>query len=519
MTETILLYAAAGLSAFAALFSFIAFLRVSGSSARAQEAAKAASDAAASISGITAAVERTDKTIRDEIARMRNEAEERGKTLRTEVSASITQLGEGLRKEASELRSGVETRLHNLTDQSGKSADALRLDVGQRVAGLGEGLKGDFGALNKNLSERLDVFTQSQSLQSKVLVDRLTDNLGKIEKQLGALTEENTKRQNEMRAALEEQLTKLRGENEAKLEQMRATVEEKLQGTLEKRLGESFKLVSERLENVQKGLGEMQSLAQGVGDLKRVLTNVKSRGGWAEVQLGALIENYLTEDQFIRNAQTGESGNDRVEFAIKLPGDGGEPVLLPIDAKFPLEDYERLLAAQESGDGAAIVAHMKALEVRIRGEAQTISKKYIHPPRTTDFAVLYLPTEGLFAEVMRKPALVGELQQNFRVTIAGPTTLTSILNGLQMGFRSLSIQKRSSEVWQVLGAAKAEFEKYGKVWDKLAKQLETAQRTVEDAGKRTRAVERKLRGVESLPGIKLIDVDDLTDAEPDGDES
>lgn len=516
MTETILLYAAAGLSALAALFSFIAFVRVSGSSARAQEAAKAASDAAASIAGITAAAERTDKTIRDEIARMRNEAEERGKTLRGEVTDSITKLGDGLRKEASELRSGVETRLHNLTEQNGKSAESLRHDVNQRVAALGEGLRGDFSALGTNLAERMNVFTQAQGLQAKALTERLTESLASIEKRLAALTETNEARQKEMREALEAQLTRLREENEKKLEQMRATVEEKLQETLAERLGTSFKQVTDQLETVQRGLGEMQSLAQGVGDLKRVLTNVKTRGGWAEVQLGALIENYLTEDQFIRNAQTGEGGNDRVEFAIRLPGEAGEPVLLPIDAKFPMEDYERLLAAQEAGDTASIAAHLKALETRIRNEAQTIARKYINPPRTTDFAVLYLPTEGLFAEMMRKPALVGELQQNFRVTIAGPTTLTSILNGLQMGFRSLAIQKRSSEVWQVLGAAKAEFQRYGEVWDKLKKHLATAQNTVEEAGRRTRAVERKLRGVEALPGTKLIDADDLSDAELNG---
>lgn len=519
MTATLLLYAAVGLSAAAALFSFIALWRIGASSARAQEAAKAASEAAASISGITAAVERTDKTIRDEIARMRNEAEERGKKLRDEVAASITLMGDGMRKEAGEMRSGVETRLHNLTEQSGKSADALRLDVGQRVASLGEGLKSDFGALGKNLSERMDVFTQAQGLQAKALTERLTESLAGIEKRLAALTETNEARQKEMREALEAQLTRLREENEKKLEQMRATVDEKLQGTLEKRLGESFQLVSERLENVQKGLGEMQSLAQGVGDLKRVLTNVKSRGGWAEVQLGALLESTLTPEQYEANRVTVPGSNNRVEFAIKLPGREDVPVWLPIDAKWPAEDYARLMEAQEKGDPDLVRESSDRLALRIRGEAKKIAELYLAPPHTTDFAILYLATEGLFAELIRQPGFVEDLQSKYRVMIAGPTTLTALLTSLQMGFRTLAIEKRSSEVWQILGAAKEEFRKYGDVWDRLKRQLATAQNTVDDAGKRARAVERKLRSVEALPGTRLIDSDDLNDAELNGDES
>jgi DNA recombination protein RmuC len=292
-----------------------------------------------------------------------------------------------------------------------------------------------------------------------------------------------------------ERLDKLRVENEAKLEAMRATVEEKLQGTLEKRLGESFSLVSERLEMVHKGLGEMQSLAIGVGDLKRVMSNVKDRGGWAEVQLGAMLEQMLARDQYVTNAKVELGATEMVEYAVRMPGQG-EDVLLPIDAKFPKETYERLMMAWEAGDGDALRIATDELAGVIEGEAKRISTKYIRPPVTTDFAVMYVPTEGLFAEAMRAPGLAHRIQSRYRVTIAGPSTLHALLNSLQMGFRTLAIQKRSSEVWRVLGEAKAEFQKYAEVWDKLDKQLQTAQKTIQEAGVRTRAVERKLRQVE-----------------------
>jgi DNA recombination protein RmuC len=280
---------------------------------------------------------------------------------------------------------------------------------------------------------------------------------------------------------------------------MRATVDEKLQGTLETRLGESFKLVSERLEQVHKGLGEMQTLATGVGDLKRVLTNVKSRGGWGEMQLGMLLEDMLTPEQFEANVKIRPDTAEVVEFAVKLPGKCDDRALyLPIDAKFPHEAYDRLLAAQDAGLVDEAEKAGLALERAVRLQAKTICEKYVHPPFSTDFAILYLPTEGLFAEVIRRPGLCSELQAQYRVMLTGPTTLAALLNSLQMGFRTLAIEKRSSEVWQVLGAAKAEFAKYGDVWDKLSKQLANAQNTVTEAGKRTRAVERKLRDVESL---------------------
>ena len=303
-----------------------------------------------------------------------------------------------------------------------------------------------------------------------------------------------------LNVTLKHSLEELRTGNEQKLEQMRLTVDEKLQGTLEKRLGESFSLVSERLEQVQKGLGEMQTLASDVGGLKRVLTNVKSRGGWGEVQLAKQLEDLMTGDQYEENVAVIPGSAERVEFALKLPGrrDDNRPVYLAIDSKFPQEDYERLLDAQDGGDAEDITKAHNKLERVLVEEAKRISSKYIDPPHTTDFAIMYLPTEGLFAETIRRPGLTAKLQQEQRVMVMGPTTLGAMLSSLQMGFRTLAIEKRSSEVWQVLGEAKAEFMKYGDVWDKLGKQLETAQNTVKQAGVRTRAVERRLRDVETL---------------------
>lgn len=289
-------------------------------------------------------------------------------------------------------------------------------------------------------------------------------------------------------------------------------------------MGESFKLVSDRLELVHKGLGEMQTLATGVGDLKRVLTNVKSRGGWGEIQLGALLGDMLTPDQFETNVHILPGSSEVVEFAVRLPGKFDDtPVYLAIDAKFPQEDYDRLAIAQESGVSEEVDKAAMALERTVRTQAKLISEKYIHPPHSTDFAIMYLPTEGLFAEVIRRPGLCAELQSKYRVMVTGPTTLAAMLNSLQMGFRTLAIEKRSSEVWQVLSAAKAEFAKYGDVWDKLSKQLQTAQNTVSEAGRRTRAVERKLRDVETVelpPGLDVLgalpDIDHADDEAGEG---
>jgi DNA recombination protein RmuC len=303
-----------------------------------------------------------------------------------------------------------------------------------------------------------------------------------------------------LRKTLEEKLRLLQEGNEKKLEQMRATVDEKLQSTLEKRLGESFKLVSERLEAVHKGLGDMQQLASGVGDLKRVLTNVKTRGTWGEYQLGDILEQMLTPDQYEKNAKPVPNSDAIVEFAIKLPGRDAHDstVYLPIDAKFPMEDYHRLVDAAEQGNSEEVEKAHKQLVRNVRSMAEDISKKYLAPPHTTDFGILFLPIEGLFAEVARTPGLMEELQQRHRVNITGPTTLSATLNSLRMGFRTLAIEQRSSEVWKVLSAVKTEFRKFENVMGKVQKKLSEASKTIEDTGVRTRAMDRKLRDVEKM---------------------
>ncbi|MCE5233242.1 MAG: DNA recombination protein RmuC [Mizugakiibacter sp.] len=322
-----------------------------------------------------------------------------------------------------------------------------------------------------------------------------------LQQRLAALAEHNQQRLGEVRGTLDAQLKALQQDNAQQLEKMRATVDEKLQATLETRLGQSFKLVSERLEAVQRGLGEMQTLASGVGDLKRVLSNVKTRGTFGEVQLGALLEQILVADQYAANVATVPSSNERVEFAIRLPGMSDDaPVWLPIDAKFPREDYERLLDAQERADVEAAAAAALALERRVRDEAKTIRAKYVAPPHTTDFAILFLPTEGLYAEVIRRPGLFETLQREHRVTLAGPTTLTALLNSLQMGFRTLAIAQRSSEVWQLLGAVKTEFGKFGGILDTAIKQVDTVGKTLRKATGKTTTIARRLRDVESLDG-------------------
>lgn len=352
--------------------------------------------------------------------------------------------------------------------------------------------------------------TQSQRAEAEERARRLREEVGEriqrfgdsLQDRVSQLNRDNERRQAELRETVEKRLDQLRQENTEKLAEMQRAVDEKLEGTLEKRLGESFKLVTTQLENVQKGLGEMQTLATGVGDLKRVLTNVKSRGTWAEIQLGTLLDEMLTPEQYRKNAQVDPNSRERVEFAIRMPGQGASPseVLLPIDAKFPQEDFERLMEATDRADKDAVERARKALEKRIRAEAESISEKYVKPPHTTDFAVLFLPTEGLFAEIIRCPGLLGELQQQHRVTVTGPTTLSALLNSLQMGFRTLAIQKRSSEVWKVLEQVKAEFRKYGETWDKVRRQLTTVSTTVEHVGTRTRAVERALGNVGTLEG-------------------
>ena len=345
-------------------------------------------------------------------------------------------------------------------------------------ADVGAAVRAEVGPVVRAEVERLEAAMRAEQSRQRV---ELTQTMGVVQ------------------ATLRDELERMRAGNEARLEQMRLTVDEKLQGTLEKRLGESFALVSERLEQVQRGLGEMQNLAADVGGLKRVLTNVKNRGGWGEVQLARQLEDMLTREQYDENVAVRPRTGERVEFAVRLPGrEDDTPVWLPIDSKFPQEDYERILAAQEAGDAEALAAAGTALERAVIVQAKTIAAKYIEAPYTTDFAIMYLPTEGLFAEVVRRPGLASRLQAEQRVMVTGPTTLMTLLNSLQLGFRTLAIEKRSSEVWQVLGAAKTEFAKYGQVWERLEKQLQTAQNTVGEAGRRTRAVERRLRQVETL---------------------
>ena len=352
---------------------------------------------------------------------------------------------------------------------------------------------------------QIDAFSQQLTLLQKTLSDTLTT-------QLQSVSESNARRMGEVRETLEKQLAQLQQTNSAKLDEMRKTVDEKLQTTLETRLGESFKQVADRLEQVHKGLGEMQTLAQGVGDLKHLLTNVKTRGIFGEAQLSALLEQVFTVDQYAAQVVTRRGGKNPVDFAIKLPGrsDSGEPLWLPIDAKFPNEDYERLLDAQQRADALGAEVAGKALEARIRLEAKSMSEKYIEPPYTTDFAILFLPTEGLYAEVLRRPGLMECLQRDYRITLAGPTTLLAMLNSLQMGFRTLALEKRSSEVWQVLGAVKTEFGKFGDVLAKVKSQTEGVLNTLSSAEQRSRVMGKALRNVEALTELdsaRLIPLD------------
>ncbi len=381
--------------------------------------------------------------------------------------------------------------------------DSLSAAQEQRIEGFGARLTEMSVRTDKRLDDLRAALTEDARKARSEGADqqqRLADTLGQ---RLNELTQRNELRIGEMRATLEQKLRELQSDNAAKLEQMRATVDEKLQATLETRLGASFKLVSERLEQVQRGLGEMQQLATGVGDLKRMLTNVKTRGTFGEVQLGALLEQVLTIEQYETNCITVPGSSERVEFAIKLPGtQGDQPIRLPIDAKFPREDYERLMDAQDRVDVEAVASSSAALERQVRVEAKRIRDKYLAPPHTTDFALLFLPTEGLYAEVLRRPGLFDGLQREFRVTLVGPTTLLALLNSLQMGFRTLAIEKRSSEVWQLLGAVKAEFGKFAGILEKAHGQLDTVQNSLKQAGVRTRAIERQLKGVETLPGAE-----------------
>lgn len=393
----------------------------------------------------------------------------------------------------------VRTEMRTGREEAAISAKALREEVGQSQKQANVVLVGTLNALSNVQKERLTEVTKA-----------INDLIAASRQESGILREK-----------LEAQFKDIQKSNEQKLDEMRKTVDEKLHATLERRLGESFKLISERLEAVHRGLGEMQNLATGVGDLKRVLTNVKARGTWGEIQLGAILEQILTPDQYAKNVQTKEDSRERVEFAIRLPGrngDGDNPVWLPIDAKFPKEDYERLVDASATGD---IEGTKQAADALVRGIekcAKDISEKYVNPPMTTDFAIMFLPTEGLYAEVLRQPGMHDLLQQKYRIVAAGPTTLAAVLNSLRMGFHTLAIEKRSSEVWRILGAVKTEFGKFGDIIDKVKSQLTTVTNTLDKTSARTRVMSRKLSTVSALPQTEAEELLKLGEMVQDADE-
>jgi DNA recombination protein RmuC len=393
----------------------------------------------------------------------------------------------------------VNLAVQGMRDENAAGGKALRDEVAQRFSELGSGLATTVKTMSSQLSERFDGFGK-----------QLTDSRNAAAEDAKSLRTEVNNSLLALGKTVEGRLDKIRDENAAKLEEMRITVDEKLQGTLEKRLGASFSQVNENLERVYKSVGEMQVLATGVGDLKRLLSNVKLRGSWFEGSLGQMLDDVLAKEQFSQNVQVKPHSGERVEFAVKMPTSGDEPVWLPIDSKMPKEDYERLSHASEQGDAAAVEECAKALERCVLKHAKDISDKYICPPHTLDVAVMFMPTEGLFAEVVRRPGLVDRLQREFRIMVTGPTTLHALLSAIRVGFRSQAIQERSTEIWRVLGAVKTEFSKFGIVLDKVHKKLGEAQHVVEDAHQRKRAVDRKLREVEALPEAAANDVLALT---------
>jgi len=447
--------------------------------------------------GMDEAQKRIEQGVREEVARHREESSRMGREQRQELSGAFQSFGESVLKRMTEIAVLQRGQLESF---------ALQLDAYVRTSGEKlDGMRTESAFAAKQLREEivsiLKGITEATTATMGELAGIQKAQLEAMSAAIGRLSESNEKKLEDLRLTIENKLHALQIENAKQLEQMRQTVDEKLQGTLEKRLGESFRQVSERLELVHKGLGEMQSLATGVGDLKKVLTNVKTRGTWGEVQLGVLLEQVLSPDQFAANVAT-KGGQERVEYAIRLPGPADDPdeaVFLPIDAKFPIEDYQRLLDAQEAADIQGVEAAGRQLEARVKACAREICDKYLNPPKTTDFGILFLPIEGLFAEVIRRSGLIEAIQRECRVVVAGPTTLWAILSSLQMGFRTLAIQKRSSEVWKLLAAVKTEWAKYGDVLDAVQKKLHQASETIEKAKVRSRAVGRKLRDVEALP--------------------
>lgn len=409
------------------------------------------------------------------------------------------------------LADGTERSERALRQEVADSARSTRQELGQNFASFQAALVQQGAEATRTQNAQIDAFAQQLTLMQKTLADTLNT-------QLQGLSESNARRLAEVRATMETQLAQLQQTNTAKLDEMRKTVDEKLQSTLEARLGESFKQVADRLDQVHKGLGEMQTLAIGVGSLQRVLTNVKTRGVFGEVQLEALLEQVLTTEQYAKQVETKPRSGQRVDFAVRFPGRSadGAPVWLPIDAKFPRDDYERLIDAHERADVLAVEVAGKALEARIRSEAKSIAENYLAAPHTTDFAILFLPVESLYAEVLRRPGLMDAVQRQHRVTLAGPTTLLAMLNSLHMGFRTLALEQQASEVWKVLGAVKTEFNRFGEWVERIKEQVAKASDTIDKADTRQRQMRRALKGVEALPELQAQALLPAVDPEDDG---
>jgi DNA recombination protein RmuC len=470
----------------------------------------------------------------DELKRHQESLDRLQRDLSAMADNTERRLSEGLKNQLDE---GRQSRMEAAEQARGlreESARAMKDTSDLLLRQLAEGSVVQKAQLEE-FSRQLTAYKQGSDAAQKGFNDSVLRQMSEIAQlqkaqldgiaaQFDTLRQNNERKLDAVRDTVQQRLEALQTDNAAKLEQMRQTVDEKLSGALEKRLGESFRQVSERLEQVHAGLGEMRNLASGVGDLKRVLTNVKARGTWGEIQLGQLLEQILTADQYATNIVTRPNSRDLVEFAIKLPGrDSDDPVYLPIDSKFPMEDYERLMAAAEIADKDAVEAAGKALENAIKKSARDIRDKYVSPPHTTDFGILFLPTEGLYAEVLRRPGLSESLQRELRIVVAGPTTLAALLNSLQMGFKTLAIEKRSSEVWQTLGAVKTEFSKFGDVLDTLKKQLASASNTIEKIATRKNVMQRKLKDVEALPELgatallgESLPMDEQNDDEENG---
>ena len=464
---------------------------------------------AASGERVRTEVDRVLDAVRHEFHVARGETAAAARQSREEITAGMRadadslqqRLGENAQQQIAQLQL-IATALRETGERGEARIGELRATVDEGLKRMAEAERTAEAQSRAELQTAIKDFREVLGARINEAAASQRERLAAFAQQLGELTTRSEAGIAQMRATLEAKLTQLQADNTAKLESIRKTVDEKLHETLEKRLGESFRLVSTQLEQVHTGLGEMKSLAVGVGDLQKTLSNVKARGTWGEVQLGNLLEQTLTTNQFARNYAPREDSSDRVEFAIRLPGReaDGTPVWLPVDSKFPQEEYQRLVEAQERGDAAAVAAAGAAMEQGIRKEARKISEKYLNPPVTTDFAILFLPTESLFAEVLRRPGLSEALQREHRVVVSGPTTLTALLTSLQMGFRTLAIEKRSSEVWKVLGAVKAEFGKFGQALEKVQKKLTEASGAIDSAQVRSRAVERKLSPVDALPG-------------------